>query len=315
MHSTEPFPQPRVRIVFGCGYLGLRVARRWRDVGASVVAITRSTARSIELASELIGSATADVTDLGSLEAELGPFGKLSNLRLSVESALYAVGYDRTSDVDINAVYAGGLQNVLAALPRSVSRMIYISTTGVYRTAGGDWVDEQTPPDPQREGGRASLAAEEVLRRHPLGRRSVILRLAGIYGPGRVPYLDKLRADEAIPAPSAGWLNLIHVDDAAKIVVAADDWAAAREESDGPHVFCVSDGHPVQRGDYYTEVARLVGAAPPTFTAPPPDSPVAARAAADRRIRNDKMCRELQRSLLYPTYREGLASILTTKTI
>ena len=110
---------------------------------------------------------------------------------------------------------------MLAALPSDTGRFIYISTTGVYGTAGGEWVDEETPPDPQRDGGRASLAAEQVLAAHPLGARSIILRLAGIYGPGRVPFLDKLRAGEPIPAPSAGYLNLIHVDDAAAVVVAA----------------------------------------------------------------------------------------------
>ena len=95
-----------------------------------------------------------------------------------------------------------------------------------------------------------------VLAAHPLGRRSAILRLGGLYGPGRVPYLDQLRAGESIPAPSVGWLNLIHVDDAATIVVAVDQWLASRESSDAPHVFCVSDGAPVQRRDYYGEVAR-----------------------------------------------------------
>ena len=81
------------------------------------------------------------------------------------------------------------MRNVLAALPAETGRLIYISTTGVYGPADGDWVDEVTPPDPQREGGRASLAAEQVLAAHPLGQRSVILRLAGIYGPGRVPFI------------------------------------------------------------------------------------------------------------------------------
>ena len=79
---------------------------------------------------------------------------------------------------------------------------------------------------------------------------------------------------------------------------------------DGPHVFCVSDGSPVRRGDYYAEVARLIGAAPPTFTAPPPDSPAAARAGSDRRLSNAKLRRELGVELAYPSYRGGLASIL-----
>jgi nucleoside-diphosphate-sugar epimerase len=241
---------------------------------------------------------------------------QIADLRLGgtpPESLLYAIGFDRSAGPDIHAVYAGGLRNVLAALPPSVTRVIYISTTGVYGTAGGGWVDETTPTDPQREGGKASLAAEQILKAHPLGKRSAILRLAGIYGPGRVPYLDKLRAGEPIAAPSEGWLNLIHVDDAARIVVAVDRWLADRAASDGPHLFCVSDGSPVVRGEYYAEAARLIGAPPPRFTAPPADSPAAARAGADRRVSNAKLhewMREAGISLEYPSYREGLAEIL-----
>jgi nucleoside-diphosphate-sugar epimerase len=289
------------KLIFGCGYLGARVAQLWRESGTEIQAVTRSPSRADEFRRRGLSAVIADITQPASLRS----------LPI-VDAVLFAVGFDRNAGPDIHAVYADGLQNVLAALPSSVSRVIYISTTGVYGPAGGEWVDEQTPPDPQRDGGKASLAAEEVLRRHPLGRRSVILRLAGIYGPGRVPYLDKLRAGEPLAVPSAGWLNLIHVDDAARIVVAADQWAAAQSDDSGPHIFCVSDGVPAVRGDYYAEVARLIGAPPPTFTNPPADSPAAARAGADRRVSNEKMSRVLGIELQYPTYREGLAAILAT---
>ena len=229
-----------------------------------------------------------------------------------VESLVYAVGFDRAAGPDIHAVYVGGLANVLAAIPTSVTRAIYISTTGVYGDAAGDWVDESTPPDPQREGGRASFAAEQVLAAHPLGRRSAILRLAGLYGPGRIPYLAQLKADEPIAAPRDGWLNLIHVDDAAAVVLAADRWLAARTSFDGPHTFCVSDGTPVVRGDYYGEVARLLGPPPPRFVPPPADSPALARAGASRRVSNRKLLETLGVKLAYPSYSAGLAAILGT---
>jgi len=302
----------RTSLVAGCGYLGLRVARLWRDSGHTVVAVTRSPSRAVEFAREHLGTIVADVTRPESLE-ELSLFPALARVtgsRLQLDTVLFAVGYDRRADPDIHTVYAHGIQNVLAALPSSVNRVIYISTTGVYGSAGGGWVDEETPPDPQREGGRASLAAEEALRRHSLGRRSVILRLAGIYGPGRVPHIEKLRGGEPIAAPSAGWLNLIHVDDAARIVVTADQWLASRGADEGPHVFCVSDGSPVVRADYYAEAARLLGAPPPTFSAPPADSPAAARALSNRRVSNAKLLRTLDVELAYPSYREGLAAIL-----
>jgi nucleoside-diphosphate-sugar epimerase len=303
------------KLIFGCGYLGLRVARSWRDSGPIVVAVTRSPSRAVEFARESLGMMVADVTRPESLE-ELSLFPSLTRVTgapLQLDTVLFAVGYDRTAEPDIYSVYAHGLQNVLAALPPETARLIYISTTGVYGTAAGEWVDETTPPDPQRDGGRASFAAEEVLRRHPLGARSVILRLAGIYGPGRVPYLDKLRAGEPLAVPSAGWLNLIHVDDAARVVLAADTWLQQRSQADGPQVFCVGDGAPVARADYYAEVARLIGAPPPSFCRPPKDSPAATRAAADRRVSNRKMLDSLELVLRYPNYRLGLAAILDSE--
>ncbi|BBO35418.1 NAD-dependent epimerase/dehydratase family protein [Lacipirellula parvula] len=300
------------RILFGIGYLGSRVANLWRDQRDYTWAFTRrdDPTEAMIVARTLTGQ--ADVTrpeTLTCLRELATPDSQ------QADSLLYAVGYDRTTGPDIHSVYANGLQNVLAALPASVTRVIYISTTGVYGTAGGGWVDETTPTAPHRDGGKASLAAEEILRAHPLGRRSVILRLAGIYGPGRVPYLDKLKASEPIAAPSAGWLNLIHVDDAARIVVAMDRWLAARWSSDGPHVFCVSDGVPAVRGEYYAEAARLIGAPPPQFTTPPADSPAAARAGADRRVSNAKLRKWMATqglALQYPSYREGLAQILNS---
>lgn len=281
------------RLVFGCGYLGRRVARRWRDAGDSVFAVTRSSDRAAEFAREGFQPLIADVTrpeSIASLPA--------------ADTLLYAVGYDRSAEPSIREVYANGLARVLAAAPARLRRVVYISTTGVYGDAAGQWVDEATPPDPARDGGEASLAAEKVLLEGPLAERGVVLRLAGIYGPDRLPYAEKLRAGEPIAAPQCGWLNLIHVDDAATTVL------AAAESLDPPRVVCVSDGAPPQRGDYYAEAARLLGAAPPQFVDPEPGSPRAARAASDKRVSNRLLIQRLGVQLAYPDYRAGLAAIL-----
>jgi nucleoside-diphosphate-sugar epimerase len=225
----------------------------------------------------------------------------------AVDTLLYSVGFDRTPGQTIAEVYERGLQHILRAMRITTQRVIYISTTGVYGNAAGDWIDESTPPCPQREGGRASLAAEIFLTSHPSAKNSVILRLAGLYGPGRVPFLDLLRAGEPIPAPEHGHLNLIHVDDAAAVVVSSSQLAPF---NDGPRIYCISDGNPVQRGEYYREVARQIGAPPVRFIPPDPTSPRAARAETDRRVSNARMLRDLKVSLVYPDYRAGLAAIL-----
>ncbi len=285
------------KLLFGCGYLGERVARLWRDAGENVCVVTRSDERAARLLSEGFETVVADVANAETL----------THLP-SADTVLFAVGFDHPVGNTIDEVYDGGVRNVRAALPSSVERFIYISTTGVYGSAGGDWVDEQTPPAPQRDGGKASLAAEQRL-----GENSVILRFGGIYGPDRVPYLAKLRAGEPIAAPREGWLNLIHVDDGAAVVLAVEEWSKTQSQASatqGPHVFCVCDGQPVIRGDYYREVARRIGAEPPRFVAPDPASPAAARAAANRRISNAKLKRELNYQFAYSSYCEGLAAIL-----
>lgn len=290
------------RLVVGCGYLGRRVAQRWSDAGDQVAAVTRSGERARALGQAGWLAVEADVLLPHTLET-------MKDVVPELDSAVYAVGYDRSSSVAIDDVYAGGLQNVLDHLPATTGRVIYISSTGVYGPADGRWVDEQTPPNPRRAGGRASLAAEKVLANHRLGKQSAILRLAGIYGPGRVPHHKPLRAGEPIGAPEQGWLNLIHVADAAAIVVAVDVWLAGRQVADGPHVFCVSDGNPVVRGEYYREAARLIGAPPPRFTMPDDDSPAAARAASDKRVSNEKLCRIIGPKFDFPSYRAGLAQV------
>ncbi len=191
-----------------------------------------------------------------------------------------------------------------ASLGIATPLFLYISSTGVYGDAVGDWVDEDTPCLPLRDGGKACLAAEEALAAHPLGADSVVLRLAGIYGPGRIPRADALRKGEPIDAPAEGYLNLIHVDDAARTVLAVEQAVAP------PRTYCVADGRPPLRRDYYAELARLFGAPAPRFVAPAADSPAAARAAADKRISNARLLREIGVEFQYPSYREGLAAIV-----
>ncbi|QDU54711.1 SDR family oxidoreductase [Aeoliella mucimassa] len=286
----------RSALVVGCGYLGARVAERWHSQGWQVHAVTRSEKHADEFRSRGWVPTVADVTDPETL-ASLP----------EVDTLLVAVGYDRSGEQSIDEVYAIGMKNLLAAAPNATGRILYISTTGVYGDAAGDWIDESTPTAPQRAGGRASLAAEQLLRESRFAERSVVLRLAGIYGPERLPYLKQLASGEAIEAPQSGYLNLIHVADAASV---AEWFGDPSRPLSGPELYCVCDGHPVVRRDYYGEAARLLNAPEPTFIAPAADSPRAARASSNRRVSNKKLVDTLPFGLSYPSYREGLQAIV-----
>ena len=286
------------KLIFGCGYLGRRVARLWRESGETVYAVTRTSDKARQLASEGLTPMVADITTSDSLART----AQLSE----IDTVLFAVGLDRGGKQSIREVYIDGLERTLKSLPEAICRIIYISSTGVYGQVAGDVVDESSPCQPTREGGQACLAAEQLLQQSKFAHRAIILRLAGIYGPERIPRANDLASGAAIPAPSQGWLNLIHVDDAARIVLLAET------RSIPPQLFCVSDGQPVQRADYYTELARLLHAPPPQFVDPPLDSPAALRAASDKRVSNALLMRQLGPTFLYPSYREGLAAIVAS---
>ena len=286
------------KLIFGCGYLGFRIAKLWRQRNESVLAVTRSSARARELSDEGIEPLVGDILSHRSNSEPNWRFPA------EVDTVLFAVGYERGSDQTIRDVYVEGLRNVLDALPESVQRFVYISSTGVYGNVAGDWVNEDTVCQPTREGGKACLAAENLLRSHPLGKRSIILRLAGIYGPGRIPRAKDLLAGKPIDAPAAGYLNLIHVDDAARIALLAE------ERAETPSLYVVSDGQAVVRSEYYKWLAQLLKAPPPKFVPAPPDSPAAQRAGSDKRINPARLMRDLHPELLYPSYREGLAAIV-----
>jgi len=170
------------KLVIGCGYLGQRVARRWLAQGDSVVALTRSEARARSFHESGIEPVIGDVTDPATLAG-----------LPEVDTLLYAVGLDRGSGQSQREVSVGGLENVLGRMAGRVRRILYISSTSVYGQNDGEWVDETSECRPESENGKVCLDAEDLLRdRVP---DANILRLAGIYGPGRlVARIEALRA-------------------------------------------------------------------------------------------------------------------------
>lgn len=271
-------------LVVGCGYLGLPAARAWRDAGRTVYAVTRG--RAAELRAEGLTPAVADVTDADSLRAlrDLPPVGTL----------LYAVGLDRRAGKSMREVYVGGLDNVLVHMP-VVERIIYISSTSVYGQTGGEWVDGDSPAEPAEENGDIVSSAEARLRRQFPG--AIVLRFAGIYGPGRVMRRRQLLTGEPYTGDPDKWLNLIHVADGVSAILAAERDAAAGA------TLTISDNHPVTRREFYTELAMMLGAPAAEF-APRDIKP----GEANRRVRGWAGF-ELQ----HRDYKAGLADALGSR--
>jgi len=275
-----------VNLVVGCGYLGLRVARLWRDAGARVLALTRSPERAATLAAEGLEPVLGDVTTSDGLPS-----------LPAIDAIFWGVGFDRTAGATYRDVHVAGLGRVLDAVP-GTPRVVFSSSTGVWGTDDGAVVDETTPAHPVREAGRVLLEAESLLHIRT-GDRGTVLRFAGLYGPGRLPRLDDLKAGRPIAADPDSWLNLIHADDAARIVVAV---AAA------PHakpLYVVSDGVPVRRRAWYEHLAARSGSPPPTF-----DTTAERTRGADKRVNPSLLFHDFPLALTYPDSFRGIDAIV-----
>jgi nucleoside-diphosphate-sugar epimerase len=150
------------------------------------------------------------------------------------------------------------------------------------------------------------LASEELLLASRFAKQAIIFRLAGLYGPGRIPRSADLLAGRPIDAPSLGWLILIHVNDAARIILLAE------ERTQPPRTYVVSDGAPVKRADYYAELARLLNAPAPRFVEPNSGKAATERAGSDKRVNPRRLFTELNPTLEFSSYRAGLAAIVSS---
>jgi nucleoside-diphosphate-sugar epimerase len=282
-------------LIVGCGYLGKRLGARLVRDGGRVYGTVRSPGRAAEIAGIGIEPVIVDV---------LRP--ETSDRMPEADRVFYAVGFDRSAGAAMRDVYVEGLQTVLDRLPSSVRRFVYASSTGVYGQTGGEWVDEESPAEPGHESGRIVLEAERRVHAwaDSRGASAVILRFAGLYGPGRIVRRAMLEHGEPIPGDPEKFLNLVHIDDAAQA-------AALALDADAPEpIYLVADDRPVTRREYYSVAAHIIGAPAPRFEPPRPGSPESARDATNKRVANRRMKGGLGVVLRYPDITSGLVAAL-----
>jgi nucleoside-diphosphate-sugar epimerase len=235
-------------LIAGCGYVGQRLARALLPRGP-VVGLT-ATEESARRLSSLGFDAVAWNLD----DADAGvPRG------FGLPSVVYYLvppPPSGTSD--------GRLKRFLARLPAPPARILYLSTTGVYGDADGALVDEESPTRPGTERAVRRVDAELALQgwcaRNGVG--WTILRVPGIYGPGRLP-LERLRRREPMIRHSeAGYSSRIHVDDLVAACLLAGSAPRAVDR-----IYNVTDGNPASMTEYFERVAMLAGLpAPPLVT-------------------------------------------------
>ncbi len=194
-----------------------------------------------------------------------------------------------------------GVRHLIEALEGTeISRIIYLSTTGVFGVRDGSWVSESTPAAPWHDQGRARLRCEETYRAGRIP--SCAFRLPAIYGPGR-GLLQAIRAGTySLIGSGAAFTNRIHVRDLA----AALKKALSCEEL--PAVLCVADDSPAPASEVAAFVCAQEGLpAPPSITEEEALRRGAFTMLSNQRISNAEMKRVLGLVLSYPSYREGFA--------
>ena len=285
-------------LCFGLGYSAEHFIARFGDKFDRIVGTVRGVERAAVLNARHAGRLKALVFDG----------------HRSTPEVAHAVGEADAALVSIPQTETG--DPVLAAFGDALTRtnrlrsIVYLSTVGVYGDHAGAWVDEETPPRPHSARGRDRLAAENrwLALGVQTGAAVAVLRLAGIYGPGRNALVQIARGDARRIVKPGQVFNRIHVADIAQAI----DTVFARKVAG---IFNVADDEPSPPGDPLIFAAQLLGREPPPEIAfeqaAPAMSPLALSFWQEcRRVRNDKLKRTLGVSLMYPTYRESLRALL-----
>jgi nucleoside-diphosphate-sugar epimerase len=279
-------------VIIGCGYLGTKVALHYLEKGGSVTGVVRTASSAEALEAEGISAQTRDLDQAATMPLELR----------GVE-LFYFAPPPRTGVEDTR------VKQLLEGLSTTNSprRIVYLSTTGVYGDCGGEWVDEARPAHPVVDRARRRWDAEQRFRAwsQATGGDLVILRVAGIYGPDKLPLARLKRQEPIVEESQAPFTNRIHITDLVQSCVAAMSRGRRGE------IYNVSDGSPGNMTDYFNQVADWAGLPrPKQISLDEANTQLSAGMLTylqeSRRLASRKLQDELGVVLKYPNLQSGL---------
>lgn len=274
-------------LIAGCGYVGSRLAEELAREGHRVHGLRRDPSR----LPEGVLPVAADLTDPSTL----------GELPRDVDRVVYAAGAGSRDPEAYEDAYVRGPRHLMEALEGApVERFVLVTSTAVYGQDDGSWVDEESPTEPTSFSGEALLRGERVARDGPFP--ATVLRLSGIYGPGRTWLVRKVFSSEARVEPEdhegpPRYGNRIHRDDCAGAIA----HLLALEEADP--VYLGVDDAPDPLAEVYRYLAELLG------VDPPPSGEVGRGRGGNKRCRNARLRRSGYRFRV-PSYREGYPPIV-----
>lgn len=275
----------RCVLVAGCGYVGAALARCLVSGGDRVYGLSRHP----EALPDGVLPIAADLTSASVVS---------SAVPSDVERIVYCAAASGRTEEAYEAIYRRGLENLLeVAAGRSIDRVAFTSSTAVYAQDDGGWVDEASPVEPTGFSGRTQLAAEETLASAPM--TTVVLRLAGIYGPGRTWLVRRVSSGDACVRPEGAaprYGNRIHRDDCSGALA----HLISREAVEPTYVGV--DDAPAPLSDVHRFVAGLLGVSPV-------EGDVGSGRGGNKRCTNRRL-KESGYALRVPSYRDGYPSIV-----
>ncbi|QYJ03263.1 SDR family oxidoreductase [Nocardioides panacisoli] len=268
-------------VMAGCGDLGTETALRFAATGRTVVGMRRTPAH---LPEPILGQAVDLARERPSFPAD-------------TEIVVVATSADERTEAGYRRAYVDAVDHVLDAVEQAGAdpRILLVSSTSVYDASDGRWVDEDTVVSPPTDTARVVLEAEE--RFLARAGRGTVLRLGGLYGPGRDRLISQVRDGRATVGPTPQWTNRIHRDDAAAALV----HLATQVEAPGPRYLGVDD-EPAERRAVMEFLAAELGVPGPVEVDEPARS-------AGKRCRNDRL-RDTGFTFAHPTFREGYRAVL-----
>lgn len=283
-------------LIAGCGDLGTEVGLRFARLGHTVVGLRRNATM---LPAEIFGQAV----DLSTTKPVIPG---------DTEFVVVAISAGSPTVEAYRAAYLKGLGNLLDALAThdensagvTHRRVLLVSSTAVYDVNDGSRVDEQTPANAKPGTDSIVLDAERML--HQRLPTATVLRLAGIYGPGRERLIDQVRGGAQLSAQSRH-TNRIHRDDAAAAIV----HLLLRPEPPAP-LYLGVDNAPVTANEVVTFLAAELGLPAPTLKPKPAPSEPETRESqrGGDKLLSNQLLLQTGFTFSYPSYREGYRALL-----
>ena len=278
-------------LIVGCGYVGMPLGADLVKQGHEVFGLRRSTGAEADLKSAGITPLTADITKTEQLNQLPGAYDWVVN----------CVSASGGGAEEYREVYLQGTRNLVEWLGAAPKKFVYTSSTSVYGQNDGSLVKETSPTEPAAETGKMLVETEQVLLTAARQQKfpAVILRAAGIYGPGRGYWFRQyLKSEARIEGTGARILNMIHRDDVVGAIIAALKSGRPGE------VYNAVDDEPVSQLNFFQWLSGPLGKELPPSVAEDTDAEHK-RGVTNKKVSNRRLKMELGYQFKYPTFRQG----------